>query len=38
MPIDGGEPNTGIVQYLQSIGVQRIDLMVATHTQANLTF
>ncbi|MEI7845046.1 MAG: hypothetical protein WCK35_04490 [Chloroflexota bacterium] len=28
--IDGGDPNTGIVQYLQIQGINRIDLMVAT--------
>ncbi|MCX6056549.1 MAG: MBL fold metallo-hydrolase [Chloroflexi bacterium] len=35
MLIDGGDPNTGIVQYLQNMGVQRIDLMVATHPHAD---
>jgi competence protein ComEC len=33
--IDGGDTDTGIVQYLQSIGVQRIDLMIATHVHAD---
>ncbi len=35
MLIDGGDPNTGIVQYLQSLGIQRIDLMVATHPHSD---
>jgi beta-lactamase superfamily II metal-dependent hydrolase len=35
MLIDGGDTNTGIVQYLQSIGVQRIDLMIATHPHSD---
>jgi competence protein ComEC len=35
MLIDGGDTNTGIVQYLQSVGVQRIDLMIATHPHAD---
>ncbi len=35
MLIDGGDPNTGIVQYMQSLGVKRIDLMVATHPHAD---
>lgn len=29
--IDGGEADAGLVPYLQSIGVSRIDLMIATH-------
>jgi competence protein ComEC len=33
--IDGGDTDTGIVQYLQSLGVQRIDLMIATHPHAD---
>ena len=33
--IDGGEPDTGILTYLQGLGVQRIDLMVATHPHAD---
>jgi beta-lactamase superfamily II metal-dependent hydrolase len=33
--IDGGETNTGIVQYLQSLGIQRIDLMIATHPHSD---
>ena len=33
--IDGGDTNTGIVQYLKSLGVQRIDLMIATHPHAD---
>ncbi len=33
--IDGGDTDTGIVQYLQSIGVQRIDLMIATHPHSD---
>jgi competence protein ComEC len=33
--IDGGDTNTGIIQYLQSLGIQRIDLMVATHPNAD---
>ena len=35
MLIDGGETNTGIVVQLQSIGVQRIDLMIATHPHSD---
>jgi competence protein ComEC len=35
MLIDGGDTNTGIVQYLQSVGIQRIDLMIATHPHAD---
>jgi competence protein ComEC len=33
--IDGGESNTGIVTQLQSIGIQRIDLMIATHPHSD---
>jgi len=33
--IDGGESETGVVQYLQSVGVQKIDLMVATHPHSD---
>jgi len=33
--IDGGEKNTGAIQYLQSLGVQRIDLMIATHPHSD---
>jgi beta-lactamase superfamily II metal-dependent hydrolase len=33
--IDGGDTNTGIVQYLQNIGIQRIDLMIATHVHSD---
>jgi beta-lactamase superfamily II metal-dependent hydrolase len=33
--IDGGETDTGVVQYLQSIGIQRIDLVVATHPHSD---
>jgi beta-lactamase superfamily II metal-dependent hydrolase len=33
--IDGGETNTGIVSQLQSLGVQRIDLMIATHPHSD---
>jgi len=29
--IDGGEAGSGALQYLQNMGVKRIDLMVATH-------
>ncbi len=29
--IDGGEAGTGVVQYLQSKGVQRLNLVIATH-------
>jgi competence protein ComEC len=33
--IDGGEANTGIVSQLQGLGVQRIDLMIATHPHSD---
>lgn len=33
--IDGGETDSGIVQYLQSIGIQRVDLIIATHPHAD---
>lgn len=33
--IDGGDTDTGIIQYLQSTGIQRIDLMIATHPHAD---
>jgi len=33
--IDGGDSGTGLVQYLQNLGVQRIDLMFATHPHAD---
>ncbi len=33
--IDGGEKNTGILPFLQSLGIARIDLMVATHPHAD---
>jgi competence protein ComEC len=33
--IDGGDSGTGVVQYLQNLGVQRIDLMFATHPHAD---
>ena len=33
--IDGGDPNSGVVSYLQSLGVKRIDLMIATHPNAD---
>jgi competence protein ComEC len=33
--VDGGDTNTGVVQYLQSVGIQQIDLMVATHPEAD---
>jgi beta-lactamase superfamily II metal-dependent hydrolase len=35
MLIDGGDTNTGIIQYLQRNNVQRIDLMVATHPHSD---
>ncbi|NLG48827.1 MAG: MBL fold metallo-hydrolase [Chloroflexi bacterium] len=35
MLIDGGESNTGVVEYLRSVGVQQLDLMVATHPHAD---
>lgn len=33
--IDGGETGSGIVQYLQGLGIQRIDLMIATHPHSD---
>jgi competence protein ComEC len=33
--VDGGDTGTGVVGYLQSVGVQQIDLMVATHPHAD---
>jgi competence protein ComEC len=33
--VDGGEPNTGIVDYLQGLNVQRIDIMFATHPDSD---
>ena len=33
--IDGGETDTGIVPFLQSMGVQQIDLIVATHPHSD---
>ena len=33
--IDGGDTNTGIVQYLKSLGIQRIDLMISTHPHSD---
>lgn len=33
--IDGGDSGTGVVQYLQNLGIQRIDLMFATHPHAD---
>lgn len=35
MLIDGGETDTGIVSQLQGLGVQRIDLMIATHPHSD---
>ena len=35
MLIDGGEIDTGIVQYLQGMNIQRIDVMVATHPNSD---
>jgi len=35
MLIDGGETDTGIVSQLQNLGVQRIDLMIATHPHSD---
>lgn len=35
MLIDGGDTNTGIVQYLQSKGIQHINLVVATHPHSD---
>jgi competence protein ComEC len=33
--VDGGDTDTGVVGYLQSVGVQQIDLMIATHPHAD---
>ena len=33
--IDGGTTNSGALQYLQSLGVQRLDLVIATHPHAD---
>jgi competence protein ComEC len=33
--IDGGDTGTGVVPYLESVGVQQIDLMIATHPHAD---
>jgi len=33
--IDGGESDSGIVSQLQALGVQRIDLMIATHPHSD---
>jgi competence protein ComEC len=33
--IDGGEADTGVVEYLKGLGVNRIDLMVATHPHSD---
>lgn len=33
--IDGGESDNGIVSQLQALGVQRIDLMIATHPHSD---
>lgn len=33
--IDGGESDTGIVSQLKGLGVQRIDLMIATHPHSD---
>lgn len=33
--IDGGDVDSNIVQYLQSVGVQRIDWMIATHPHSD---
>ncbi len=35
MLIDGGEPDTGIVQYLQDLKIGHIDVMVATHPHSD---
>jgi competence protein ComEC len=35
MLIDGGESDAGIVSQLQGLGVQRIDLMIATHPHSD---
>jgi len=33
--IDGGDVDSNIVQYLQSVGIQRIDEMIATHPHSD---
>jgi len=33
--IDGGEKDTGIVSYLRTVGIKRIDLMIATHPHSD---
>lgn len=33
--IDGGDVNSPIIQYLQSVGVQQIDWMIATHPHSD---
>ena len=33
--IDGGETDSGVVQYLKNQGVQKIDLMIATHPHSD---
>jgi competence protein ComEC len=33
--MDGGETNTGIVQFLQGMGVKAIDLIIATHPHSD---
>jgi beta-lactamase superfamily II metal-dependent hydrolase len=33
--IDGGDTDTWVVRYLQSVGVRQIDLMIATHPHAD---
>jgi competence protein ComEC len=33
--IDGGESNSGVVPYLQRLGVQKVDVVVATHPHAD---
>ncbi|HJS20389.1 MAG TPA: MBL fold metallo-hydrolase [Anaerolineales bacterium] len=33
--IDGGDGGTGVVQYLRDLGIQRIDLMFATHPHSD---
>jgi beta-lactamase superfamily II metal-dependent hydrolase len=33
--IDGGEPNTGVVAYLESQGIKRLSLVVATHPHSD---
>jgi len=33
--IDGGEPNSGTLQYLQIHGIKQLDLMIATHPHSD---